>query len=51
MDLYSLTATLRDVADSEVAGVMILQDGKLLDGDFYVYYTGKLRVFRWKVAR
>jgi hypothetical protein len=38
--LYSLNATPRDGVDCEVGAVLILQDGKLLGGDAYVYYTG-----------
>src|ERR1700754_1856590 len=38
--LYCLNATPRDGVDGEVGAVLILQDGKLLGGDAYVYYTG-----------
>ena len=38
--IYSFIANSRDGADSDVRGVLILHDGKLLGGDSYVYYTG-----------
>jgi hypothetical protein len=38
--LYSLTAVAIDGVDVEVGGVLILRDGKLQDGDSYVFYTG-----------
>ena len=38
--LYSLAAVAIDGVDVEVGGVLILQDGRLLGGDPYVYYTG-----------
>jgi hypothetical protein len=38
--LYSLAAVAVDGIDIEVGGVRILQVGKLLGGDSYVYYTG-----------
>jgi hypothetical protein len=38
--IYSLAAVAVDGIDVEVGGVLILQDGKLLGGDSYVYYVG-----------
>src|SRR5882757_7561202 len=38
--LYSLAAVAIDGVDVEVGGVLILQDGRLLGGGSYVYYTG-----------
>ena len=38
--LCSLAAAAIDGVDVEVGGVLILQDGRLLGGDSYVYYTG-----------
>ena len=35
--LYSLAAVAIDGVDVEVGGVLILQDGKMLGGDSYVY--------------
>ena len=40
LDPYSLTAVAIDGVDVEVGGVLILRDGKLQDGDSYVFYTG-----------
>ena len=38
--LYLFTANSREGADSEVRGILILQDGQILGGESYVYYTG-----------
>ena len=38
--LYSLAAVAIDGVDVEVGGILIVRDGKLHGGDFYVFYTG-----------
>lgn len=46
--LYSLVALAIDGDDVEVGGILILRDGKIRGGDFFVFYTGTYDCFGGK---
>ena len=43
--LYSLNATSRDEAATEVGGVLVLRDGHIRGGDAFVFYTGNYECY------